>query len=342
MQQPHTAIAPATISITPSSTTTIYQHDKRPEWGHAIIAWERGNKRGYQFEDGKLRVFQSDWYHLLSELDEPLDRATATARRLQHKLGTEPATPIKKTIEAAISFDDQLTVFGDMYPDGFDGDAWRAHKRGEGRPRRVKRHRDPAVADARDKLSAKSLEAWIEQRDFDGAWAAITGVLRRCDLVSSRHVKQLESVSPTARRNLTLRVRELLWADERYEIRFERFVAALGLALPKPPSWQVTTALSALVHPELHICIRPNTARAQAAWMAPRVPWSNAPSASLYTRLQTMARAVHDELVAAGHAPRDLLDVHDFMWETLRPKALARLEELSNPSSDEDDEQAAA
>ena len=35
----------------------LYRHVKRPEWGVAMIAWERNGTRAYQFEDGKLRKF---------------------------------------------------------------------------------------------------------------------------------------------------------------------------------------------------------------------------------------------------------------------------------------------
>ena len=48
----------------------LYRHTKRPEWGVAILAWERGGRRAYQFEDGRLRKFREGYYSLMKPVDE--------------------------------------------------------------------------------------------------------------------------------------------------------------------------------------------------------------------------------------------------------------------------------
>lgn len=45
------------------------------------------------------------------------------------------------------------------------------------------------------------------------------------------------------------------------------------------------------------------------------------PNGRSYVRLLALARRVEGSLAALGMAPRDLLDVYDFMWTTLRPSA---------------------
>src|SRR5688572_12808538 len=47
---------------------SLFQHASRPEWGGALIAWERDGKRGYQFEDGQLRIFTTGHYYLLEPI----------------------------------------------------------------------------------------------------------------------------------------------------------------------------------------------------------------------------------------------------------------------------------
>ena len=37
----------------------LYRHSKRKQWGFAVLAWEKEGKRGYQFEDGELRVWDA-------------------------------------------------------------------------------------------------------------------------------------------------------------------------------------------------------------------------------------------------------------------------------------------
>ena len=307
---------------------TIYRHDGQPGWGHAIMAWERGHKRGYQFEDGKLRVFKEGWYEHLREVDQPLPRAIATAKLLWHKLGVTARQA--ELADPGISFDDQLLLFSHLYPDGFRGRAWRSERRGDGAKRRLKRHRDAAIADAREVLSAERLDMWIERGEFAAAWDAIRGLLARTDLVTGAQTRPLDRIGDEARKRLVTRVRGLLWGDEGYQIRFERFIAALALATGKQPSWQLATALSALVNPGEHVFVRPTEVRAQAAWMAPRLSWSNTPSASLYGRVQSMAQSVMAELNNADLGPADMLDVHDFLWTTLRAKAREQLDALKS------------
>ena len=52
-----------------ASQVHVYVHRKRPQWGYAIVAWEKGDKRGYQFEDGQLRVFKDAFYGLFDRVD---------------------------------------------------------------------------------------------------------------------------------------------------------------------------------------------------------------------------------------------------------------------------------
>ena len=45
--------------------TALFKHSKRPEWGIAIVAYEQPDKKGFQFEDGKLRIIRDGYYDLL-------------------------------------------------------------------------------------------------------------------------------------------------------------------------------------------------------------------------------------------------------------------------------------
>ena len=298
---------------------TIYEHDTRSDWGNAILAWESGNKRGYQFEDGELRVFKQGWFERLREVDLPMGKAVATMARLSRRLGIEPT--VQAASGDAMSFDEQLRVFEHLHAGGFDGDAWSADIRGAGKPRRLKRHRDAAIADGRKRLSAGNLASFIVADAFDECLGVIVDVLGATNLVAKAQLAALEGAAATSTRELVLRVRDLLWGAESYGVRFERFIATVALATGKSPSWQLATALSALVHPDEHVYVRPTAARAQTAWMAPRLRFARQPSASDYTRLCRMIHAVRAELEQAGYTPRDLFDATDFMWTTLRPSA---------------------
>ena len=70
------ATDPDTSAETPSEAAApkLYQHTKRPEWGLAILAWDRGSRRAFQFEDGKLRVFKQGYYEMVEEVSGAVDR----------------------------------------------------------------------------------------------------------------------------------------------------------------------------------------------------------------------------------------------------------------------------
>ena len=55
--------------------------------------------------------------------------------------------------------------------------------------------------------------------------------------------------------------------------------------------------------------------------MAPGLSVSDNPMGILYERLANMTKEVKERLETAGLKPRDMLDVTDFMWATLRPMA---------------------
>ena len=54
----------------PQKIQTLYQHQARPQWGLAILAWEGRDKRRYQFQDGKLRTFKQGYYEKLTPVTE--------------------------------------------------------------------------------------------------------------------------------------------------------------------------------------------------------------------------------------------------------------------------------
>lgn len=302
----------------------LYTHIKAQQWGLAILAWERGPSRGYQFEDGVLRIINRDYYELIEEVDAPADKAARIIADLRRKLGdaahhdgsahAAPETP-------ELSFDDQVRLFTMRYPAGFADPAWIARYRGKPDGRRAKGHAEAAFADARAVLSADALDrALAGNRAFEVATSALT-LIESTSMVSGAQLRPLRSMPPMRHPGFAQTLRALLHGAEPYELRFERFVSALTQHRQPSPSWQLATALPALYWPETHICVRAPTFREQAKWMAPRLVLTSTPSGALYVRLADMAGAVKVLLERAGHAPRDLMDVHNFMVMSLAPSA---------------------
>ncbi len=310
-----------------SPLVPLYRHSKARDWGLAILAWERGPRRAYQFEDGKLRVFKKGYYEMLEEVDAPADRASKVVAELERKLGNAPAERTgHRTPRPEITLDEQIRVFAIQQPDGFGGDTWMKKRRGVEAKRQLKRHRVPAIADARERLSEAAIDAALAEDRAGDIHAAAIEVLDASDVVNARQLEPLRSLMPARHLAFATALRELLWGDGNYDLRFERFVATLALTAKRGPSWQLATALPALVHPDQHVCVRPSTFKKQALYMAPRLTYAATPNAPLYARYADMARGVSERLTDAGLEPTDLWDIYDFMVDTLKPSAAKLLQ----------------
>lgn len=299
--------------------TTLFRHQMREQWGLAILAWEHEGKRGYQFEDGTLRVFKQGYYHLMREVDQPADVTHSVLGRLNRALGRREASK-KRNLDRLISFDDQLSIFRAEYPEGFGGQKWRAKIRGADASQPLKRHREPAIRAARELFDAEPLRRMIEAGNLEGVVQGLAKLLRQTNLVRPNQLGPLEIPAHRLER-FALALHDLLHGGGPLRDRFGRWVQELGHC-----SWELATAPAALLHPDEHVCVRPSSFRDQAVWMAPRLEHSKEPDAETYLRYQAMAKAVRAKLEEEGLHPTDLLDVHDFIWTTLRPAARKLLE----------------
>ena len=305
----------------------LFQHKKRREWGFAIMAWERDGKRGYQFEDGELRVFKEGYYQLLEEMPDVANGAAIMAR-LEAKRATAAKKDDKKKrgsgrrsgpdIEDLPTMGEQVLVFLDLFPRGFDDPKWiKEHRGGDGRA--LKRHRAPAIKRAQDSLAKDSLEALVNAGQTRSVIERACEVLDKTDLVTKSQVDPLRDTGRDSR--LAQALLDFLHGDGDLETRFAMLCRALATATRKPPSWQLATALGALVHPTEFVCVRPSVFSNQARTMAGRLRPTKSPTSATFVGYNEMARKIQAALIKEGQEPADLLDSHDFIWVTLRPAA---------------------
>ena len=306
----------------------LYIHRKRPNWGRAILAWEQGEKRGYQFEDGRLRIFKKGFYDMFDVVDAPEDDDSTLVSTLRSRARLiierrdQAAEGNASTIEAPYPFEDQLKIFINVYPNGFTDESWTKDRRGEGAGRRLKRHRDPAIAQARADLAEDKVRDHLAAGDAAAIINAIVDNLQNCDLVQRSKTKSIERLQGAEATELAEAFVGMLYSEEPMSTRFKRYVDAM-------PSndWRVITAPLALVQPEEHVCVRPSVFRKQAASIAPRSIYTARPSIHSYRDMRRMAQATFKQLEEAGQEPRDLLDIYDFIWITLRPSAEKHLDD---------------
>jgi len=316
----------ATPEIDPN---LLYRHTLRPEWGLAAFHHRTGDKRAFQFEDGRIRVFKCGYLHHLLVVDAPTVRSARTLERLGNSAGQERiASAAPKAAGNALPVAAQILLFSKLYPEGFVGAKWRQGKRGFNATRRLKRHRNASVTEAQSTLSYGALAGALASGRTKEVVDQLRTMLRASDLVTPKEADSLNVKAEDAKL-LVAALHGLLYGEDApMAIRFERWVTALERPLRKTPSWSLVTAPLSLACPGEHVCVRASNFARQAQWMAPLLVKERQVSGRLYERWLAMANAVADELRQAGLAPRDHLDVYDFMAETLKPKMVKAAREL--------------
>lgn len=298
-----------------NQSQVLYRHRKCPQWGLAVLAWENIDKRGYQFEDGNLRVFKSGFYTLLEDVEPPADQSRRVLEFLNRTLGRSQAVAKAASRDVVlIPFTDQVTYFKAQYPGGFLDKVWLEKIRGDGVARPLKRHRNPALARAKEQLSASALDRMIADQDHAGVINALTEVLEQTNLVTATKLKPLSSALHYHQQTIALAVRELLHGEEDFSPRFSSWVNSMG-----KPSWELATAPLALINPGEHICVKPSVFEQQALWLSPRLRHVRLPRGETYQHYLKMAVAIFEQLESAELKPQDLMDVYDFIDVTLRP-----------------------
>lgn len=300
----------------------LFAHSKRPRWGFAILAREEPEQRHYQFQDGQLRTFKQGYYELLEPVAPP--RALDIVRDLKAmiRVARRELSPAAKVKRRTGGFEERLAVFLGLHPNGFTDPAWVAERRGVG-TKRKKRHRDPAIADARERLSAEALDALIEAGSFDAVVKTAREVLGATDVAGSKDLGPLRKLAPEDHEDFARALRALLWGDGEYPDRLAAYIDVLARTEGERVTWPLASALSALVHPTEYALVKPSVVRREAQWSAPSLPYDASPSAELYARIHTMIVSVQDRLERAGHPASDLFDVTDFLGLPLTKRASA-------------------
>lgn len=303
----------------------LYRHKKRPEWGVAILAWEKEGRRAYQFEDGRLRKFQEGYYSLMEPVEKVKRPREAVVSGLEEAIEANRGAAPPQALEPVAPFEAQVELFRELYPGGFADEDWIADHRGDTSGRALKRHRDPAVHEVHEKLSKARCEELLSADRHDALTESVTDILGGTSLVPLKHVKVLRGMEEEERRAFAESVVEILHGEGDYGARYKAHLELLTQIFDGRPSWRIATALPALMYPQEQVCVRRSAFARQAAAIAPLAKYSKRARYVSYKNFRRVAFAVQTRLQAEDLEPRDLLDVHDFIWATLRNAALDHL-----------------
>jgi len=289
----------------------LFIHARRSDWGLAVLSHELDGKRHYLFQDGQKRALASGFDEMMKRVEAPTLEQHAAYARLQKLVG--PRGQARGADSEA--FATQLEQLRKAYPGGLSGQKWEDEVRGSSGEKAL--GRDAAIALAREELSRGRLETLMSARQFDKVWATVVTVLQKSGLVPASQLRM--NVSSERVHDLAVAVCGLLSDSAPSPERFDRFVTVLTSAAGRIPTWEVVTAPSALLHPREHVLVELSYFRRQLKANGSRRALPPRPTGSAYAVALAHTRALVTKLTEHGEAPRDLLEVRDFMAVTLGP-----------------------
>lgn len=295
-----------------SEFPALFAHGTRKDWGVGVLAGVRDGKRTYLFEGGEERVMGSahDMMRKITPLDasqqSTLARLTALVARRQGQPDSTKAT--------AVLLLEQLASLRRTFPQGLVDPAWASEKR-------AAHARETVVPQARELLSRQALDAHLKAQRFDALWDSASKVLVATNFVPADQLKPAPAIGLGL---LAGAVFELLHGSATIEQRVDRFSVAFETAFRRPPRWEVTTALLALVHPNEHVLVDLASFRKQLKLLGSKGTLPQSPKGPAYVRCLSAARVVASKLTELGEGPQDLLDVHDVIRFTHKSSQPAR------------------
>ena len=330
-----TTSTPAQPAITP-----LVRHTKKQEWGRALLLWRREEKRAYQFEDGSMRVFAERFCSMLQPSLEPDPVLRAQLREQAVASGhvgvAMGGSKGKANCGPMPTVADQVSVFATLFDGGFAGTAWRNACRASGTKKTLKRHVDPAVERAQVELAEAKLRAHLDSGNPRAIVDTMISIVGSTSLATKTQLAAVGSLDVDAALGVA-------FVEFLYDVggaargpldRLRIELARLGL---KKVPWTVLTAAKALLHPETHLFVRPAAVREQAKLLMPGFKLSTVPTPDAYARFLEMAVGIRNALRTAGLAPRDLLDVAEFMRVTMsksqREELRGAMAERSRPAT---------
>ena len=289
---------------------SLFSHKKRRDWGVGVLSGEQDGKRRYLFEDGEERILGAGGIELMDKVEVPDRDQQATCARLMTLLAKREGRAESAESPGVSAVIKQLARLHEKYPGGFFGKTWRSDEKISS----SRQSRNAGAPKRKAALALKNLEKLERAQRYDEIWDQVVALLDESGLASGQ-LKAASGAEP--QRLIAEKTRELLHGTGSYEARFDRFVAAYETVFHEAPSWQIATALPALMSPVDHVYVEPALFRKQLKALSRYSAFAARPNAAAYIRCLGMAQALANMLAARGEIPRDLLDVHDFVRVTV-------------------------
>lgn len=309
---------------TPSVAPRVFEHISRKDWGRSVLLLEIPDKRTFLFEDGAERSFRPDYWHKMELSEVQTNEAVRIDRIARRNQAPAPGSSRKSKAppkKPDITFEQQVAYFMALYPVGFEDEAYIKTERGEPGTKAGEKLKEAALERAEEQLLPKHLDELVDGDRADElhqlVYEFLVGTKGTIQKAEATRFKNLPAETHGV---VGEALRELLYGDRSYPIRFDSYVAALDVE--GGPTWPLATLLQALVYPANHVFVKPTFMKKQALILDIDPKYDTTPNATTYEQFVQAAQKTMELLQEAGQRPRDMWDVHTFICKTLSPKAI--------------------
>ena len=309
---------------TPSVAPRVFEHISRKDWGRSVLLLEIPDKRTFLFEDGAERSFRPDYWHKMELSEVQTNEAVRIDRIARRNQAPAPGSSRKSKAppkKPDITFEQQVAYFMALYPVGFEDEAYIKTERGEPGTKAGEKLKEAALERAEEQLLPKRLDELVDGDRADElhqlVYEFLVGTKGTIQKAEATRFKNLPAETHGV---VGEALRELLYGDRSYPIRFDSYVAALDVE--GGPTWPLATLLQALVYPANHVFVKPTFMKKQALILDIDPKYDTTPNATTYEQFVQAAQKTMELLQEAGQRPRDMWDVHTFICKTLSPKAI--------------------
>ena len=314
-----------------NGTPTLFVLESQPDWGRAVLLDDNEGKLVLLFEHGGRRVFKKSQVKGLNPVELSTDEAktvdarlrgrtpptSAAARKIAKAKAKAKAKAVRPVTAAFPSFDAQVRWFETFFPGGFAGEKFSSEERGSPEAKGKKGYKTAAIALAQEKLTPERLASSTPDEVFEVAKKLLSFTNLLFPMEGPIPFKSLKEED---RAGFLAALTELLHGEAPHAQRMERFADSVRISdangKARKVTWPLATLLQALYDPEHHTFVKPTFFERQALLFNLTADKSQAVTGANYDTFLDVARKTSERLVAAGHQPRDLMDVYSFIWRS--------------------------
>jgi hypothetical protein len=211
------------------------------------------------------------------------------------KLSNEPTRDFKHLFERFLA----------KYPAGLDDDAFRTEER---------EYKDEAAKTFKEFLSSANLSRLLRQGSYDEIAKRSIQILGATNLVF--HIQRVKFgdalKAAEAKKIFAEALFDHLYGKDSEELRFERFIEALGKI--DSDNWPIATYFNFLATRGEAMFMKPTVSKRLADALGVALNYKTKPNWLTYSKLKELAAVIKVRLAESGQILHSGIDVQSFMW----------------------------